>query len=319
MKTLLSIVMPVHNGEHYIAIALDSLRNQLPASAEIVVVDDCSTDRTVEIVRAITDLPIRLLSPCRFGNWVAATNHGLRHAEGEWACFLHHDDLWLPGRGQRILAEIPNTPGALLLHNAVFIDSRGHSAGPWTCPLPAGNVASSDFLSHLLIQNFIAIPSPVFRRSIVLETGALDETLWFSGDWDLWLRLGAAGPVRFLSETLTAFRVHPFSQTDSRKVSPGEWEQQLTIVLNRYLPRLSSPAKSLRGIDQAARVSIAVNSSLSAASRGQPFQPWPALGQLLALGPAGGRRYLRDSRIFQRVMARLRVRWRISDGKASGG
>ncbi|MGB9145965.1 MAG: glycosyltransferase [Acidobacteriaceae bacterium] len=307
MSCWLSVVMPVHNGEQYIAAALDSLRNQLSSDAEIVIVDDGCADGTLDIVRAYTDLPIRLLTPGRLGNWVAASNYGLRHAEGEWACFLHQDDLWLPSRGARILAELPDTPGTLLLHDAVFIDSHGRPAGRWTCPLPSGDVACSEFLSHLLIQNFIAIPSPVFRRSAALETGGLDESLWFSADWDLWLRLGADAPVRFFPEALTAFRVHPLSQTASRKVSAGEWEHQLTTVLDRHLPRLSVSAQTLRRVERAARASIAINAALSAASRGAPFRPWPAAAQILALGPTGWLRYFRDSRIAQRIAARRRA------------
>ena len=89
--------------------------------------------------------------------------------------------------------------------------------------------------SAFLIQNFIAIPSPVFRRSAVIDSGGLDESLWFSADWDLWLRLGAMGPVRFLAETLSAFRIHPASQTAARKLLPNEWEQQLTKVFAEHL------------------------------------------------------------------------------------
>jgi glycosyltransferase involved in cell wall biosynthesis len=306
MNPLLSIIMPSYNGEKFIAAALESIREQYRDRIELVIVDDGSTDRTLEIVRNFADvLPIRLITPGRIGNWVAVTNIGLREAKGEWACLLHQDDLWLPGRMARLWREMEASESALILHNALFIGPDGEKLGRWTCPLSEGVVQPDQFMERLLIQNFIAIPSPVFRRKAVLETGGLDEALWFSADWDLWLRLGALGPVRFIAETLSAFRVHPASQTAARKLMPNEWEEQLFIVLNRHMNNWNCTGKLRSSVERVARASIAVNSALSAASRGQSIQALKVLFKLLALGPDGWRRYLRDSRIVQRVGARL--------------
>ncbi len=300
--------MPTYNGERFITAALESVRGQHD-EIEFIIVDDGSTDRTLDIVRDFAKvLPIRLLTPGRIGNWVAISNIGLREATGDWACFLHQDDLWLPGRMARLRGEMESAEGALVLHNAMFVGPDGQKLGPWTCPFPEGDVPPVRFIERLLIQNFIAIPSPVFRRNAAIGSGGLDEALWFSADWDLWLRLGALGPVRFIAETLSAFRVHPASQTAARKLLPNEWKQQLTTVLARHLqdwPVTGKPRASVEGV---AMASIAVNSALSAASRGEPVRAPAVLLELLALGPSGWHRYLRDSRIVQRVGSRLKVR-----------
>ena len=194
MPGLLSVVMPTFNGEPFLAAALESLLGQRDAGLELVVVDDGSTDGTIDLVERLTrGTPTRLLRPGRLGNWVAATNVGLREARGEWCCLLHQDDLWLPGRLARVRAELPLTRGALLLHDARYVDPAGASLGAWTCPLRAGDVAPQDFVERLLVQNFIAIPSPTFRRAAALDAGGLDERLWFSADWD---SLAAAGGRR---------------------------------------------------------------------------------------------------------------------------
>ena len=308
MALFLSVVMPVHNGENYIAAALESVREQSVEGIELVVVDDGSTDGTVEIVRDFAkSIPIRMITPGRIGNWVAAANLGLREAAGEWACFLHHDDLWLPGRIARLRREMEKAEGALVLHNAMFVGPDGRKLGPWSCPLPEGVVPSDQFVERLLVQNFIAIPSPVFRRTAVIDSGGLDEALWYTADWDLWLRLGAMGPVRFIAETLSGFRVHPTSLTAARKLLLGEWEQQLTTVLARHLPKWAAGKSHGKPVERAARASIAVNCLLAAASRNEPIRPAAVLVQLLALSPVGWHRYLRDSRIVQRVAARLKV------------
>jgi glycosyltransferase involved in cell wall biosynthesis len=307
LEPLLSVVMPTYNGERFIAAALESTRGQHDG-IELVIVDDGSTDRTIEIIRSFTgSLPIRLITPGRLGNWVAVTNLGLREAVGEWACFLHQDDLWLPGRLERLRKEMLDPQRALIIHNAMYVGPDGQGLGPWTCPFPEGAIPSSEFIERLLVQNFIAIPSPVFRRDAVIQSGGLDEALWFSADWDLWLRLGAVGSVQFIDETLSAFRVHPASQTAARKLRPSEWEQQLTTVLERHLESWPVTGRARSRVERAALASIAINSALSAGSRGEPVKPTAVLLQLFALGPRGWHRYLRDSRIVQRVGSRLRV------------
>ena len=120
--------------------------------------------------------------------------------------------------------------------------------------------------------------SSPFRRlcsgeASLSDSGGLDESLWYSADWDFWLRLGALGPVRFIAEKLSAFRVHPASQTAARQVLPNEWEQQLKTVLDRHL-RDWSVSGSLSGpVGRAAMASVAVNSALSTASRGGQIRP----------------------------------------------
>lgn len=308
MSPLLSIVMPTYNGEKFLTAALESVSDQYNDGVELVIVDDGSSDHTLDIVRGFAGaLPIRLITPGRLGNWVAATNLGLREATGNWACFLHQDDLWLPGRLERLRSEMENNQGPLIIHDAMYVGPDGQGLGPWTCPFSEGVVPTNQFIERLLVQNFIAIPSPVFRRNAVIQSGGLNEALWFSADWDLWLRLGAMGPVRFIAETLSAFRIHPASQTAARKLQPDEWEQQLTTVLSHHLESWPITGKLRRSVERVAMVSVAVNSSLSAASRGEPVKPLSVLLQLLALAPSEWRRYLRDSRILQRVMSRLKL------------
>jgi hypothetical protein len=200
-----------------------------------------------------------------------------------------------------------NSEGALIVHNALFVGPDGQRLGPWTCPFPDGAVPPDQFIERLLVQNFIAIPSPVFRRRLAVHSGGLDETLWYSADWDFWLRLGGLGPVRFIAETLSAFRVHPASQTAAREVLPNEWEQQLTTVLTRHLRNRPVTGRLSGSVERVAMASVAVNSALSAASRGEPSKPLAVLLALLVLGPLGWHRYLRDSRIVQRVRSRLEV------------
>jgi len=306
----LSIVMPAWNGERYLQAALESVRREGVEGYEILAVDDGSTDRTPEILRSWAALvPLRMVSRSGSGNWVAASNAALREARGRYACFLHQDDLWLPGRLGAIEREVSAQP-ALIVHPAVFVGPGGERLGPWRCPLPEGDVDPELFAERLIVQNFIAIPAPVFEREAALRAGGMDESLWYTADWDFWLRLAREGTIRYLDAPLAGFRVHPASQTMVR-TDAADRRRQLEAVLERHARALP------HAVQRAARLSVEVNLAL-AAKRGAVR--WSALlGALARLGPAGLRRYLRDSRIFERVAARLRLRRIVPFSTAADG
>lgn len=307
----LSVIMPTFNGARWVTAALESVRRQAADGMEVLIVDDGSTDATLDLVRAFEpSLPLRRVPHAPGGNWVRATNAGLRAARGRYACLLHQDDLWLPGRVDAIRRALADggPEVRLLVHPARFVGPAGEGLGPWRCPLDAGLVHPEEFVEHLLVQNFIAIPSPVFDTTLALRSGGLDESLWYTADWDLWLRLGSTGPVRVLDEPLAAFRVHPESQTSARPTTFEERLLQMTAVLERHLERWPVQGRRRRQVRHAAELSARVNAALAAAAQHQEGEGAARLlVDFLALGPAGWRRYLRDSRIVERVVPRVRL------------
>src|SRR5207244_2105039 len=99
---------------------------------------------------------------------------------------------------------------AMHLHAAQIVDERGKRLSLWRCPLPAGDrpVPAQQMLTRLLVQNFIAVPTPTIRREAFLQVGGLDETLWYTADWDLYLKLSSAGAVYYHPDLLASFRIH---------------------------------------------------------------------------------------------------------------
>ena len=77
------------------------------------------------------------------------------------------------------------------LHSSKFIDVKGNYLGPWKCPLPVfPKIINSKLMTErLLIQNFISITAPIIKREVAQKVGGLDETLWYTADWDLWLKI----------------------------------------------------------------------------------------------------------------------------------
>lgn len=96
MHGLVSIIMPAYNAERYIAAAIGSIINQTYINWELIVVDDCSTDNTVNIVENISDERIHLFINKRNSGAAISRNKALREAKGKWIAFLDSDDVWVP-------------------------------------------------------------------------------------------------------------------------------------------------------------------------------------------------------------------------------
>ncbi len=282
---------------------------------ECIVIDDDSTDATVSIIEEYQNkLPIKLIKR-KQGNWVANTNYGLLIARGTYACFLHQDDLWQPGRlvaMQKAIARYPQA--SLYLHPTLFINPNGDRLGIWNCPFGKNSVViyPNKSVEKLLVQNFIAIPAPIFKRQLALDLGGLDEALWYTADWDFWLKLAASGDTVYYPEALAAFRVHADSQTIRRSSSVEDFSQQMRSVFEQHLTTWETDVNRKLKIRQVALFSCEVNTALAAILHGEKTNLWKLGRDFVSLTPTGWYRYFRDSRIVERVSARLKARLQTS-------
>ncbi|MEK7752198.1 MAG: glycosyltransferase [Acidobacteriota bacterium] len=306
----LSVLMPTFNGAAYVADALASVAQECDPGIQCIVVDGGSKDDTLSIVRSFAGrLDLTVLERPDSPNWVWSTNLALAHAAAPHSCLLHQDDLWLPGRTEALRQLMSQAPGAALyVHAARFIDARGRSVGNWTCPWPAAPPAISpeQALPALMVQCFIALPTPVFPTELARAVGGLDETLWYPCDWDFWLKLAARGRVAYCAQSLAAFRVHASAQTVLRSRDGADFLRQLDLVVDRHLGNIQDERLRQR-VGRAARFSNRLNTALAQKLHGRDVD-WSSLAlDALRLGPCGWVRYLRDSRIYARVAARLRA------------
>jgi hypothetical protein len=237
-----------------------------------------------------------------------ATNFGVEQARGERISMLHVDDLWLPNRCAMLrdwLSERPD--GIMHLHPCYIMDGSGRRLGLSRCPLPVGPspVAPALLLERLLVQNFIAVPTPTIRRDAYLSVGGLDKQLWYTADWDLYLKLALVGNVYYHSCPLTCYRVHKNSLTIVGSRKSENFREQQQIVVDRHAGQLS-PARR-RDTLRAAVASIDVNTALAAVNNGDFTHVTKAVRSLLALGPLGINQYFTYSRILERALPRLRA------------
>jgi glycosyltransferase involved in cell wall biosynthesis len=307
----LSVIIPTYNGEKYLSFALNSLIAQNQTDFECIVIDDGSTDSTISLLKSFTSkLPIRIINQARQGNWVINSNTALSEAKGDYVCFLHQDDLWLNNRLSIMKSLVTKFPDiTFFLHPSVFIDGCGKYLGIWRCPLPHFPLitSSSTLIERLLIQNFISIPAPIFKRELALAVGGMDDGLWYTADWDFWLKIGAMGKVLYYPIPLTAFRIHQHSQTVRRSLSIDDFKKQMETVLAKHLFLSDLPEQSKLSIRKIGCFSIELNTALAAKMHDEKFDYLGILGAFLALGPAGCYKYLLNSRIWERVSSRLKA------------
>lgn len=308
----LSVIIPTYNGESYLPFALDSIVIQEDPDIECIVVDDGSTDATISILNAYQGiLPIKILQRERLGNWVANTNYALSFARGEYACFLHQDDLWFKNRLSTMRQLINQFPKVgFFLHSSSFVDVDGNYLGSWGCPLPVfpETIKPEIMMEKLLVQNFISIPAPIFKRDIALKVGKLDEVLWYTADWDLWLKISACSDTLYCSKSLSGFRIHLDSQTITRSSYLQDFHAQLKSVADKHLTLWDAPESCKKKIGRIADFSIEVNTTFANAFHKEKPNFRTLLISFFLLGPSGWHNYLQNSRIWERVSARLKAR-----------
>jgi hypothetical protein len=239
---------------------------------------------------------------------MAKTNFGVEQAKGKWICMLHQDDLWLPNRSAELQNWLLNQPDAVMhLHPCYIVDEIGRRLGLWRCPLPAdGSPVPAQLLyKRLLVQNFIGIPAPAIRRDAYLMVGGLDKALWYTADWDLYLKIASIGNICYHSTPLACFRVHRNSLTVLGSQDIQDFRKQHTAIVDRHIDKLLPDSRTATLRISAA--SIEVNVALAAAVAGKFGAISKAIRSVLFLGPAGIARYLSYSRIVDRALPRLRA------------
>jgi glycosyltransferase involved in cell wall biosynthesis len=235
IRPKVSAVIPAHNSASTIARALDSVLAQTRPPDEIIVVDDNSSDDTVDVVTAHGSRAIRLLQlPVQLGAG-AARNRGIIEATGELVAFLDADDEWLESKLEKQVALIESDPRiSFVASDVIFVSPDGTDLGDlFRC---ACVVTGPDSWKALLACNFVATSAVLARRAHLLALGSFDARLKVAEDQDLFIRLALLGSFEYVHQTLV--RQH------EREVSLSTWN--LDDLLTYTLPMVESHIASLR-------------------------------------------------------------------------
>ena len=129
MKELISIIVPVHNAERFIRETITSVLDQTEKNFELILVDDCSTDRSCEIINEFDDPRICLIRQPENKGAYAARNRGLEEAHGRYIAFLDADDLWSKYKLERTLFYLKEQGTGFVFTGYEFADESGKGTG----------------------------------------------------------------------------------------------------------------------------------------------------------------------------------------------
>lgn len=306
MTPWLSVIMPIHGGARYLAATLASAAAEKPAGVEFHLYNSLEDGGAARaIVDSFADrLDIVWQDVPQMPAWTAKTNLGVREARGPHIAMLHQDDLWLPGHlaaVRQALGEAPDV--ALQIGPSRFIGPNDEDLGPWRLPFRAPDANSEAAVRTLLVQNTIAVNAPIIRVDAWQAVGGLYEALWYTADWDLYLKLAKLGRVAVRPRATTAFRVHAQSLTMTGSRDAVAFRAQHDAVLARHLSPETDPRLAAR-----ARASVAVNCSLAEAASGNRRALFAGVMAILGLGPLGAWRYVRKAALWDRARPRLALR-----------
>jgi glycosyltransferase involved in cell wall biosynthesis len=187
-----AVIVPAFDAEATLAGALASVAAQTRPPEEVVVVDDGSTDGTVEVAKSWdAQLPITVLTAERNAGPSAARHRGIEAATGDMIALLDADDVWFPDHLQAMLAAFATTDDGLASADTLaWIPGRAVTTRPLgeSAPLPDRD----EQLAWLLVDNHLSISS-LFSRARYEAVGGFRPQFRGTEDWDLWIRMVRAG------------------------------------------------------------------------------------------------------------------------------
>lgn len=247
---LTTFIIATYNRAHWLALTLENILRQRDADWELLVVDDGSTDNTAQLVPSVQDTRVRYIYH-EHGERSAARNFGLKQARGEFVIFMDDDDFLHPAMLERARQVYATTGADVVYHGSRVMDHTG-ALLPQAPFIPTRR---DDMLRALLVENF-GLSFALLKRAAVERVGGFDVSLSAAEDWDLWIRLAAAGcAFAFVPEALFYYRMHADNTIRDWK----RMEASSRFVLERALatwPQATAPYRHIALARQALREAL---------------------------------------------------------------
>lgn len=208
---LVSIVIPVHNGEKYIKESIDSCLNQTYKNIEIIVVDDKSEDRTLEILKEygqkLTVIPVEKQNG--LGNVI---NIGIRESKGKYIARMDADDIMYPTRIEKQVQYLESNPNCVAIGGQIdIIDENSNITSHREYAIEDRDIKKNRFL----FQPF-AHPAVTLRKSTVEEISLYPEDMWKVEDVKFFLILSTKGEFHNLEDTVLKYRMTFKTESQSK-------------------------------------------------------------------------------------------------------
>lgn len=185
----ISVVCPAYNSREFVTKTLLTVLQQDLAPAELIVIDDGSTDGTAEVVEEYLrdcPFPARVIR-CRHGGAGFARNVGIRAATSEWVAFLDSDDLWTEGKLATLAAVIRTCPDRNFICHQMELLGLGGIVRSMHLMHPLR--LDESLAAQLFYRNFFTPSAVICRRQLLQDVGPFDSSLLVAQDYDLWIRM----------------------------------------------------------------------------------------------------------------------------------
>jgi glycosyltransferase involved in cell wall biosynthesis len=226
-----TVIIPAYNAASTVARALASVLMQSRPVDQIIVIDDCSTDDTAQIVRSFVDRQVELIMLPSQSGVAVARNAGIDQAWGEYLAFLDADDEWHENKNLQQLKVISAHPQMTFVScHAVFVSSRKDV--PTIVNSERRPATGIDAWKTLLAYSYVTASSVLARRSAVIAAGKFNPESCPAEDQDLWIRLARLGEVGFLNAPLV--RYHDTLGSEAKR-RPAVGRAKVLSIVKRYL------------------------------------------------------------------------------------
>ncbi|WP_394146951.1 glycosyltransferase [Shewanella atlantica] len=238
MTPKVSVVMPIYNVQHFVKQAINSVLAQTFTDFELILVNDCSTDKSLEISRTILDHRIRIVNHTTNKGLAAARNTGIRHAIGRYVAFIDSDDMWHADKLMLHVEHLNRSPKVgISFSRSSFMNHKGKLIHFFQMPQLKGITAA-----HLLCRNPVGNGSaPVVRRETLNDirfqpldhsenySCYFDEKFRQSEDIECWLRIVATTDWKMegIPAPLTFYRLNQAGLSSNIMKQLASWEQMI--------------------------------------------------------------------------------------------
>jgi len=211
-KPKVTVLMAVFNGEKYLKESITSILTQTFTDFEFLIVNDGSTDKSVEIINEFKDNRIRLVNNSLNAGVAKALNKSFALIQGDYVARMDCDDICLPERLEKEVAILNNNPEiAVVVANIAIIDTEENEIGFWQEDIAAKT--NEDIYRMLPYENCISNPAVMLRRDSLIKY-KYHSFRKGSEDWDLWLQMASDGEKFYkINELLVKYRIHNSSVT----------------------------------------------------------------------------------------------------------
>ena len=236
-KTKVSVCIPNYNYGRFIRDAIQSVLDQTYKDFELIIVDNCSTDNSEEVIKSFSDPRIRFYKNEKNIGFVKNLNKCLSLASGEYISILHSDDMYLPNMLEKEAKILDSNPNVGFVYSSVKIINKDGIVTEDYRPFDKHYIINGEEeFKRLVLGNYIRTPTVMVRQKCYTVLGGYNEENPFPSDWEMWLRIALNYDVAFISEPLAYYRIHDESNTNRviqmNLVGMEEYKMLKNVFLN---------------------------------------------------------------------------------------